>query len=75
MPVRLFFAMDKQIGRIRAETDLRSLAIANAAMVGESTQKVRQSLVVEQGEVFQVAHSQLVRAERGAIQKLKALMS
>ncbi|EOB4971268.1 hypothetical protein KW516_19080 [Vibrio fluvialis] len=75
MPVRLFFAMDKQIPRIRAETDLRSLAITSAAMVGENIQRVRQSLVVEQGEVFQLERKQLVYAERGAIQKLKALMS
>ena len=74
MPARLFFAMERQISRIRAEEDLRYLAVSSSVMSGEAIQKVQQALVVEQGEVFQVAREQIVHAEEGAMSKLKALM-
>ncbi|EGR3221642.1 hypothetical protein N7I40_004013 [Vibrio parahaemolyticus] len=75
MSARLFFAMEKQIPRIRAETDLRGLAVISSVMSGDKIQEVRKALVVEQGEVFQIERKQLVYAEKGAIDKLKALMA
>ncbi|GAL22940.1 hypothetical protein JCM19235_1241 [Vibrio maritimus] len=74
MPVRLYFAMEKQIARIRAETDLRHLAVSSSVMDSERFSKVHQTLIMEQGEVYQLERSKFVHAEAGAINKLKALM-
>lgn len=75
MPVRRFFAMEKQINRIRAESDLRSLSVVSSAFTDDRIQKVQQALVVEQGEIYQIERSKIVEAESGAINKLKALMA
>lgn len=74
MPVRLFFAMEKQIPRIMAEQGMRALAITSSASSGEAATEVYQSLVAEQGEVYVLSGSSgVVEAEDGAIDKLKAM--
>lgn len=75
LPARLFFAMDSQIARVRAEVDLRSLAISTSSMGGEGAKEVHKALVAEQGEVFVLERSRVVYAEAGAISKLKAIMA
>jgi len=73
MPARMFFVMERQIVRIMAEVDLRSLAVGTSTMSGEAAQRIHQVLIAEQGEVYVVARSSLVAGEEGAIDKLKAL--
>lgn len=74
MPTRMFFAMDKQIARIRAEKGMRELAISNSSMSGEAAQGVYQTLVAEQGEVYVLSRTTgVVEAEEGAIDKIKAM--
>ncbi len=73
MPVRLFFAMETQLPRIRAEQDLRRMAVVASVNSKESIQKVHQALVIEQGDVYQLEHNALVAAEPGAVKKLKSL--
>lgn len=74
MPSHLFFMMEKQIGRIRAETDLRTLAVNASSFSKEQAEKVHEVLIAEQGEVYVISHEAIVTAEAGALAKLKALM-
>lgn len=74
MPVRMFFLMERHIARVRAESDLRSLAIQASSFGGEQAQKIHEVLVAEQGEVYQVARESVVQAEAGALDKLRSLM-
>lgn len=67
--------MEKQISRIRAETDLRYLAVATSTMDGEAATKVQKALVVENGEVFQLSRNRFEKAEEGAFDKLKSIMT
>lgn len=74
MPAKLFFAMERQINRIRADGDLRALSINGCTMGGEHVQKVHQALIAEQGEVYVIARSALVMADHDALAQLKSLM-
>lgn len=74
MPTRMFFAMEKQIARIMAEKGMRDLAISNGAMSGDAANSVYQTLVAEQGEVYVLSRTtEVVKAEEGAIDKIKAM--
>lgn len=66
--------MERQISRIRAEADLRSLAIQSCSYSGEQAEKVHKVLIAEQGETFVIARSAIEAGEQGALAALKALM-
>lgn len=73
MPARLFFMMERQIARIMAEGNLRSLAVGASAMSGETAEQVHKVLIAEQGEVYVVARENLVMGDSDAIDQLKSL--
>lgn len=66
--------MERQITRVRAEKDLRSLAIQACSFSGEQAEKIHKVLIAEQGEIYVIARSAIEVAEEGALASLKALM-
>lgn len=71
MPADLFFCMEQQIARVRAEGDLRRLAVGAATASGEAAESVHKVLIAEQGEVYVIAREKVVQADPGAINELK----
>lgn len=74
LPAALFFNLERQINRIKAEINLRDLAVSSVAMSDkESRTQIHRALVLEQGEIYQIERDGLVQPEPGAISKLKNL--
>lgn len=49
MPIKTFWLMNRNIERIQAQKDMRSLTVAVCGQGGEAAQEFRQRLVVETG--------------------------
>lgn len=73
MPAKLFFCMERQIGRIRAEVDRRVMVTNSSIMGGEYAQEVNEGLLAELGEVYSVERPAVEEPEEGAIELLKSL--
>ena len=56
MPIACFWELSKNINRISAQEDMRSLTIANLAMSSEGSQRYRERLEIELGEVMTYRH-------------------
>lgn len=76
MPTRLFFALERQINRVRAEQDMRHLAVVTSAASGASAHATYQNLSAEQGEVYTIGASNrgIVEREEGALEKLQSFL-
>ena len=74
MPCSLFWAMESCIVRVMAEGDLRAIGVKQSVASTEALQQQKQQLVMQMGEVYVVEHSRIVKAEPGAIEKLRKLM-
>jgi len=66
--------MESCITRISAEKDMRSMGVQQSISNRESLVKHRESLVLQMGEVYKIKRSLLVKAEPGALNKLRNLM-
>lgn len=56
MPIACFWELSKNINRISAQEDMRSLTIANLAMSSEGSQRYREKLEIELGDVMTYRH-------------------
>ncbi len=74
MPSRLFWYLERNISRVRAEADIRAVRVANAAPHRESTEGLMQSLAAEIGETAEIKRNVIVRAEADAKQKFLRAM-
>lgn len=76
MPLRLFWLLDSNVDRIKAQDDKRSLHIASvSAMDGKRLQEIAKVLDAETGEVIKTKFDpvrQAVRDQAG-VARLKAL--
>lgn len=52
MPIMTFWLMSGNIGRVRADSDIRSLTLAAASQSGEGVQEYQEKLVLELGKVM-----------------------
>ena len=50
LPIKTFWAIDRQINRVRAEADLRGMRVASTSMGGEGVQALQEMLLGEMGE-------------------------
>lgn len=77
LPIRVFWLLNSNIGRLLAEKDLRELAIVTHSGSEESTRKIRETLIVEMGEVGSTegGESDPMNAKRdqNGVDELKAL--
>lgn len=73
MSSRLFWAMESCIPRVLSELDLRRIGVMQAVQSEKAMTEQRKNLVLQLGEVYVIERQQLVQAEKGALQKLKAL--
>ncbi len=75
LPIRAFWLMNSNIGRLLAERDLRGLSLATAAQSGEGTQEIRQHLVIEMGDVGKCENDDALTAKRDqqGVDELKSL--
>lgn len=75
LPIRAFWLMNSNVGRLLAEKDLRAMSVQSTRHGGEVLETVRNSLVIEMGDVGktkQVERIDEVRDEQGCAE-LKAL--
>lgn len=49
LPLKTFWMLNRYVDRLRAEADLRALAIQNASQSGEAAQKISEHLRMEVG--------------------------
>lgn len=74
MPIRLFWSMEKNINKVRAEKDLRDLhlySVSNAS--GDYVEDLIKRLRDELGDVFKVKGPFIVKPEPDARSKLLTL--
>jgi len=74
MPCDLFWALDSCISRVMAESDLRAIGVRQAVMSEEAVREHKRQLVLQLGEVYVIKRDRIVKAEPGALSKLRALM-
>lgn len=63
MPSRRFWFMEKQISRIRAESDLRSINVAQAVNTTDAFESATERLVLDLGETTQVQRAIRVKGD------------
>lgn len=73
MPCRRFWLMERNITRIQAHCDLRSMRVAASTVNSEQNTKLRDLLLGEQGQVYRFDRTADVAPEPGAISRLKSL--
>ena len=73
MPCRRFWGMEKQIGRIKAEVDLRKLAFDGSQNDKEAYRKVVDNLTLELGDTYQIERDAVVKPEADLKLKFKNL--
>ena len=69
-----FWAMERQIDRIKSEDDLRLLNVQMGVNSSEGPQRVVDRLLESMGEVRKVEHNVYVKPERDKHAKLTKLM-
>lgn len=76
MPLRLFWLLDSNVDRIKAQDDKRSLHIASvSAMDGKRLQEIAKVLDAETGEVIKTKFDpvRLAVRDQAGVARLKAL--
>lgn len=77
LPIRTFWLMNSNVGRVLAEKDLRALTVQQARHGGEHGAEIKKHLLIEMGEVGKVANKteSPLQAERDqeGFEELKAL--
>lgn len=75
LPVRAFWAMNRNIDRLRAEEDLRSITVGIAAQSEEAYQKISERLINERGEwvIFSPLAPHLHKRDEDCAERLKRL--
>lgn len=74
MPARMFWCMERNISRIRAEEDMRMLRALNGAQSKEATKQAYEDLAAEVGETCQIRRPKIVKPEPNVKEKFKRLM-
>ena len=76
LPIRAFWLMNSNVGRLYAEKDLRAVTVQASRHGGEPMEEIRKNLIVEMGDVGKVKEGPRVieanRDEQGCAE-LKAL--
>lgn len=74
LPVQTFWAMNSNVGRLLAETDLRNLSVGVSTQSEDNFKSTRETLMKEMGEMFKTNINPLAaeRDEEG-FQELKTL--
>jgi hypothetical protein len=77
MPIRCFWELSRNINRIQAHNDLRSMSIAMYSQGQEAALKYRERLEIEMGKVFEysITHEDLKKEklDRAGLAELKAV--
>lgn len=73
MPVTRFWAMERQIHRIKAEKDLRYLSFDSAKNDKDSYRKVLDNLTLELGDTYQVERPKFVKPQSDLTNKFRNL--
>lgn len=74
MPVHRFWAMEKNIDRIKAANHLRDIAINQAAFSGENAMRIKEQLVLEIGETCKIKRAAIVKGDPDRAARLRKLM-
>jgi hypothetical protein len=74
MPAKRFWAMERQIGRIKAEKDLRELAFEGAKNDQDALKRFTDTLVQELGETYEIERDAVVKPERNVKEKFRKIM-
>jgi hypothetical protein len=75
LPVRAFWVMNRNIDRLRAEEDLRSIKVGIATQSDEANKKITEHLFKERGEwiTFSPLASHLHKRDEDGVARLKRL--
>jgi hypothetical protein len=73
LPIDAFWLMNRNIGRIQATEDVRSLEVAISAQSGEGFKSQRERLIAETGVVFKGAQVYDDERDQAGFEELKAL--
>lgn len=74
MPSRRFWALERQINRIRAEGDLRQISVSAALNTNEGARSTTERLVLELGETTQIERNLIVKGDRDRNAKFARVM-
>lgn len=74
LPIHQFWTFNSYIPRLSAEEDIRALTIAANAQSAEGYKEIRETLVIEMGEVTKTDPIASAIRDEDATQKLRALM-
>lgn len=74
MPSRRFWSMERQINRIRAETDLRGINVGQALTTNDAFKTTTDRLILELGETTQVQRSIRVKGDPDRKSKFAKVM-
>lgn len=73
MPAYLFWAMEGQITRLKAENDIRQINVQQSTLTANAMSATMERLSLELGETSKIKRSWIVKPERGAKDKMKSL--
>jgi hypothetical protein len=74
MPAKRFWAMERQIGRIKAEENLRALAFEGAKNDKDSLKRFTDALIKELGETYEMERDAVVKPEPNVKEKFRKIM-
>lgn len=74
MPARRFWTLERQINRIRAESDLRQISTMSANNSADNHTQVRDRLVLELGDTAQFKRNLIVKRDPDAKAKFARVM-
>jgi len=75
MPSRRFWSMERQIARIRAESDLRGINVGVALTNQDALEKTTNILVLELGDTAEIKRSLIVKGDEDRKMKFAKMMT
>jgi len=73
MPIRIFWLMEKNLNRVRAEAELRDLNVSFAGNNYDAIKEVRSKLTDELGTVVKIKGQYIVKSDPDAKTKFAAI--
>lgn len=73
LPIKAFWAIDRQINRVRAEADLRGMRVASTSMGGEGAQKFQEELLREMDEPIRLDPIKSAIRDAGGVEDLRRM--
>lgn len=73
LPIKTFWAIDRQINRVRAEADLRAMRVSSSSMGGEGAQTLQETLLGEMGEPIRLDPIKSAIRDKAGVEDLRRM--